>query len=219
MNLTTSFFRLRAAHAMVAAMLGWCTVAHAFPGMGNMGTVSSSTASPSLPAGSSKAYVGRFKGSCVEMEPGSTLAFVDILTLQPVDDKTVSVAMEKFIYSTLDCQGDTLIGSVIVPSGTWKLESQVKLGERLADRVTIHLPEGKITTKGKPAAKAQGRLETIGGELRLHYGNGKEMSMSIISPEAIDKGTRWVGPDRLLVEDPSANSLSLLESAPFMRLP
>jgi hypothetical protein len=225
MNLNLCVLRRAASHAALMTMLGLMShAAQAFPGAGGMGGMSAKAASaamPSLPAGNTKAYVGSYRSACMEMQPGE-LAFEDVLTLTPKDDKTVSVGMEKFIFSTVTCEPDTLMGSVIVPSATWTLDSQVRLGTKLVDEVTVKLPTGKIVVNAKARAKAKGRISAVGSDIRLYYGKGEEMTISDTAQPMEDRGLRYLSGDLLLLDDPTAQGPAgypnaLLETMPFKK--
>ncbi len=226
MNLTLSVLRRATGQATLVTVLGLMgSAAQAFPGAGGMGGASPDAAAkmPSLPAGSTKAYVGAYRSDCIEMQPG-LLAYEDVLTLTPKDDKTVDVGMEKFIFSSVDCKPDTVLGSVIVPSATWTLDSQVRLGERLVDEITAHLPSGKIIVKAKRGPKAKGRIASVGKEIHLHYGKGEKIVVNEISNDMRDLGLRYLSGDVMLMEDPTQRGPAgypnaLLDAMPFKKQP
>jgi hypothetical protein len=230
MNLNLRALQQTAGNCAVVAMLGLVsTAAQAFPrgdGMGALppGAAASMPSGPSiasLPAGSTKAYQGRFKSACMEMDEG--LAFEDVLTLTPKDDKIIQVAMEKFFFSSSKCAPSEMLGSVIVPSGTWTLTGQAKLANRLVDEVIVELPKGKILINHKPGPKAKGRIEAVAENIRMTYGK-EEMVVSNTSEATKDRALRWLGPDRMLLEDPTSPAngdypSALLESMPFFKQP
>jgi hypothetical protein len=148
-------------------------------------------------------YKGRFASECVEMVPGK-LSFIDTLTLTPVNDKTVSVGMNKEFYTTEDCKKGTHIGQVQVPTGTWVFEGQVKIGDRMTDRVNVILPAGTIKVLGKPGPKGNGRIRTKGNEIEVVVGKKDNLIISNQSAASEDKSLRWIGPDgKLLMGDPT----------------
>ncbi len=183
-------FVMMSATLAVTAWLGGCAQAPT-------AAVTASPAAPmaaSVPAGSPAAtYVGRFESPCIISNP-ETLSFMDVLILKPVDAKTVSVGMHKVFFSSDDCKPATQIGSLEVPTGTMVIDEQVKLGDRLVDKVTLHLPAGAVGVDSKVGSQGKGRIAIEKDTIEIHHGKDKTFSIGTIADAGTEKDLRWVDP-------------------------
>jgi hypothetical protein len=167
------------------------------------------------------AYQGKFASTCVSLVDNN-INFIDMFTLTLVDDKTLSVGMQKTFYSSDDCTAETRIGSITVPAGRWIFEGQAKVGDRLVDKITVNLVSGRIVAKSEPGAKANGSIETVGDTIILHYGPKEKMEVSNQSAGGSDKDLRWLGKGIMLTGDPVSGGpdgypQKLNEDAVFIR--
>jgi len=111
------------------------------------------------------AYAGQFSSECDQMADG--LYTRDIVELQPLSPKRIQAKYHKAIFTTPSCDLASRLGTLHLPVALWELEGPVKATPG-ADRVTVHMPEGKITATVDQPEKMketeQNWVLTIGNE-------------------------------------------------------
>jgi hypothetical protein len=87
-------------------------------------------------------YEGHFESECENVADG--LYTRDVMDVSAPKGKAIPVRYTKAMYAAEGCAAADLMGLLELPPGTWRIDGQAKLGDKVVHRISINLPAGQL---------------------------------------------------------------------------